>query len=62
MKYIMPLLRQSLVLINPAKVEAIEITEEHGEKVIRVFMEHCEVKIKSTYAEVLPPAMYIEMG
>jgi len=60
MKYLMPLLRQSLILIDPAKIEAIEVTKEYDYKVIRILLPHYEVKIKPTYAEVLPLSIYIE--
>jgi len=60
MKYLMPLLRQSLILIDPAKIEAIEVTKEYEHKIIRILLPHYEVKIKPTYAEVLPLSIYIE--
>ena len=61
-KILQPLLRQNLVLVDPRKAEVVEIAEERGEKVIRILMPNCEVKIKRHYVEIMPPSVYLEMG
>ena len=59
----MPLLRKSMVWIDPGKVEAVSVElGRWDEVVVKLKMPSCEVQLSRHGAEVLIPSIYVEQG
>jgi len=56
-----PLLRKSMVWIEPEKVEAVSVgLGQWNEVIVKLKMPSCEVQVTKHGAEVLAPSVYVE--
>ena len=57
----MPLLRKSMVWIDPGKVEAVSVElGQWNEVVVKMKLHSCEIQVTKHGAEILIPAVYVE--
>ena len=61
--FLQPLLRKSMVWIDPGKVEAVSVElGQWNEVVVKLKMPSCEVQVTKHGAEILIPSIYVEQG
>ena len=57
----MPLLRKSMVWVDPGKVEAVSVElGQWNEVVVKMKLPSCEIQVTKYRAEVLIPSVYVE--
>jgi len=61
--FLQPLLRKSMVWVDPGKVEAVSVElGQWNEVEVRMKLPSCEIKITKHGAEILIPSIYVEQG